>query len=174
MNTSSGRNGQATVEFLIGLVAILALFAGLIQVVSLTKARTDTMVAARREAGMAAIAPGSSPMPPDYRRFIQEGADTKRYTKDDTFTPADPARFVDVIVTPAAPDASGWTIIDSLTDNNFSLLHESQSPVEEFGLVSGSAERNILLLPAVRHLLYAAPQITVKSKVWMAKTKDIY
>ena len=42
------RDGQAIVEFIVGLVAVLVLFAGLLQVASLAKTHTDTMVEARR------------------------------------------------------------------------------------------------------------------------------
>jgi hypothetical protein len=176
MKKLSKRHGQAAVEFLIGLVALLALIAGLIQVISLSTARTNTMVAARREAGKAAIAPSTGYLvPPEYRTTLYAGADGKRYTADDwADVSADrEARFKNVIVAPSAQSAD-WAFIDSRPDNYISILNQSAAPVQEFGLVSGSSDTKTNLLPAVRHLLYAAPSITVKSTVWMAKTKDIY
>ncbi|MBA4387832.1 MAG: hypothetical protein C0404_07615 [Verrucomicrobia bacterium] len=175
MTRRHSRSGQAMVEFLVAVVVILALFAGLLQVASLTKTRTDMMVSARRDAGQRAVLPGSYDAGlADHIRFVTEGSDTKRYTRDDSFLAADPGRFADVLVEPSAPDVARWGIIDSRVNNQLTILHAASQPIDELGLVRGIDRRTIRLLPAVQHLLYNAPQVTVESEVWLAKTKDIY
>ena len=47
--------GQAMIEFIIGLVALLVLFAGLLQIIEVGRVRTEKMFEARAEAGRLAI-----------------------------------------------------------------------------------------------------------------------
>jgi len=176
---NSDRAGQAVVEFLVGLVAVLVLFAALLQMASLNKAHTDTMVEARRQAGelaMLQLGPGLEIMSdPDYILNWQEGPDGKRHTRDDRFSSASPAAFNAVIVDLAAPNAEGWTIIDSVPDNRLTGLHNDPDPVAGFGLVRGHhSVSDVPLLPAVQSLLYRAESIDVESEVWLTWTKGIY
>ena len=98
MNVTGNNNGQAMIEFIAGLVAVLVLFAGLLQVVSLTQARTEALVSARREAGARSMSASAARLSPDYIRHILEGPDAKRYSADDMKTPANPARLRSTII----------------------------------------------------------------------------
>jgi len=166
--------GQAIVEFIVGLVAVLVLFAGLLQVASLTKTHTDTMVSARRLAAEQAMMDVDAPTSPDYIAAWRIGADRKAYTRDDTFSPGDAGGFEDRIVDRAAQDLGGWGIVDGITGNRVSDLHGSAAPGSLFGLVEGQDRRSVDLLPAVRDLIYAAPSIDVRCDVWMTRTKGLY
>ena len=55
IRSTHAQNGQAMVEFLIAIVSILALFAALIQIMSIGQAQMATMSEARRQAGRAAL-----------------------------------------------------------------------------------------------------------------------
>jgi len=165
------------VEVIVGLVAILAIMSGLLQIAGLTRAHTAVLVEARREAGQAALLGlGSGPplSAPHYIMDWQEGLDGKRLTRDDTFTMASSVPFDDGIVERAAPDPQGWELLHSVPEDALPRLHNHANPVSLFGLVRGHAEACVPLLPAVQHLLYAADTIEVESEVWMTWTRGIY
>lgn len=168
-------SGQATVEFVIALITVLALFAGILQVVSLARARTDAMVEARRSAGESAILPGGTPDPG--ARYIRDwlvGPDGARHTGDDTYTAGNPIGFYDLIVNRTAPEPEQWDIVDSVNGNDISILHSSYDPAAVFGMVRGEAARNVPLIPAVRQLLYRADEIDIETEVWMTLTGNYY
>ena len=169
-----GRGGQALVEFMIGLVAVLVLFAGLLQVASLSRIHTDTMVEARRLAAEQAMLDVDTLTSPDYIHDWQQGDDQKSYTRDDNFTTANPSDFDTRIVDRAGGDTDGWDLIDSAPGSRFPDLHGSSAPGSLFGLVEGTDSGTIDLLPAVQHLIYAAPSIQVRCNVWMTRTKGLY
>jgi len=165
--------GQAIVELMVGLVAVVVLVAGLLQVASLSSAHTETMVEARRQAGERAMLDSESVFTPDYIRDWHEGPDTRRYTRDDTFTTANAADFQSTIVDKAA-DAAGWTVIDTVPGNRLTRIHGSGMPQTQFGLVRGYDSKTVDLLPAIQSLVYAADSIEVETEVWMTWTKGIY
>jgi hypothetical protein len=170
----SSRSGQAMVEVLVGLVALLVLIAGLLQVASLCSAQTKTMVEARHQAGELAMLDAEPISVPNYIQDWQEGPDGKRYTKDDVFTTAAAATLQDTIVSKASPDSFGWTIIDGVPKNRLSRIHKSGMPQTELGFVKGSDSTNVDLLPIIQKLVYKADSIKVDSEVWMTWTKGIY
>ena len=172
-----GRSGQAMVELLVGLVVLVVLFAGLLQVASLSKTHNETMVVARRKAGaLAMLEPsgGIFTLSPDYIRDWHEGSDQKRHTKDDVFTDADPVLFENTIVEKAAGTPYEWQILDGAPTNGVVFLHGNINPESTFGLLKGHDSQNVLLLPGVRSLLYKADSIDVECDVWMTWTKGIY
>ena len=159
---------------MIASVALLAVFSGLLQIASLGKARDETMNTARRNAGMLALTPLTVPYNADYIHHWDAGVDQSSYSADDTFTYGNEADFRAVIVDEVVGDVSDWAVMDQLTDNPISVLHIAASPDDHLGLVVGSDQRTVPLLPAVRHLLYDAPEITIRSEVWMTSTRGIF
>lgn len=169
----SSSSGQAIVEMLIGIVALLVLIAGLLQVATLSSGQTATMVQARYLAGKASMEDPEASTP-DYIKNWQVGPDGKRYTADDVSTPADTAAFESTIIGKASPDAFGWTLIDSVPKNELSVIHKSGTPQNEFGFVEGTDSTNVDLLPVIQSLVYRADSIKISSDVWMTCTKGIY
>ncbi len=167
-------SGQAMIEVMAGLVALIVLIAGLLQVASLTRAQTNTMVKARREAGNLALLDLPFSEFPDYIRDIQVGPDGRSYSQDDTTTYAFPSDFNRDITELVTEQSSDWDVIDALPNSPLSSLHNANTPATEFGLLKGDASETITLLPAVRDLLYRADEITVESEVWMTWTRGIY
>lgn len=174
MRTRRNRNrrGQSIVETMVGLVALVVLIAGLLQVASLAEKHTQAMNAARKEAAQLAMTDLTLFFTPDFIKDWQEGGDTKRYTKDDTSTAGDLYAFENVIVSKAA-DAAGWTLIDSIPGNDISAIH-SGIPQAALGLVNGHEEAEVDLLPAFQSLIYDAPSITVEGDVWLTQTGGFY
>jgi hypothetical protein len=168
------KEGQAIVEFIVGLVVVLVLFAGLLQVASLAKAHTETMTEARRRAAIQATMDFDIPSTPDYILSRLPGADNKDYTRDDSFTPANAGDFENLIIEQAAENTAGWDLINSVPGNRVSTLRGSAAPVTQFGLVKGSDSESVDLLPAVQNLIYDAPHIELKCDVWMTQTKGLY
>jgi hypothetical protein len=177
MNPTTGRNrknGQAMVELIVGLVAILALFAGMLQLAKLSTAQTDTLSKAREEAGSLAMSTVPLSSDADYIKFWEKGPDDRRYSVDDTHTEGNSAAFVGTVVSKAARDNAAWGVLRSVPRNDILSLQSSPLPASQFGLVDGTESATIPLLPVVKHLLYDADSITVESKVWMPWMKELY
>ena len=169
------RRGQAIVEFVIGLVVVLVLLSGLLQIASLAMTHTHTMVAARLQAAQLAMMDADVVSSPAHILGWEAGPDLKTYTRDDyTTTQIDPSGFNNVIVENAAENPAGWNLINLAPTNRISELRGNGTPVAQFGLVKGSDQQSVPLLPAFQHLIYASPSINVKCDVWMTHTKGLY
>jgi hypothetical protein len=167
--------GSAMVELMAGLIAILALTAGIIQVATLTKTQSDSMVRARELAGeQAMLNNGQGVAAPDYIRDCHEGPDRRRLTRDDTHDAADVAAFQQTIVGPAAANAAAWNRYNQAQASPLPGLRNNNAPAAAFGLVRGEDSRTVPLLSAVQSLLYRADRITIQSKVWMTSTGGLY
>lgn len=174
-NLSHGdTSGQAMVEFIIGLVAILSLFAFLVQFVSLSQAHLNTMAEARRQAGRLSLAGLPTPDAPGYIRSWDEGDDHSRHTRDDHFTRANQAEFVSDYVSTIAPGPAEQAVMASMPHNPIGDLRHAAAPVDSFGLFSRREQQNVNLLPGVRDLLYHAGSIEIESEVWLTSTYGIY
>lgn len=180
-------SGQALVEFLVGLVVVLALFAGLLQILHLAKTQTETMVEARRKAGelaMLDLGPGETLLSSAaYIRDVRPGLDTEPYTPDDDRSDkADAGAFNLTIVERAAPGAPGsseheaaWqTVLGNVPEQSLTTLRGQPNPSAMFGLVQGRETKTVELIPAFRSLIYRADRIEMKSEAWMTWTKGLY
>ena len=172
------RQGSAMLELMIGLVTIVALFAGLVQIVSLSGARHATHVEARSMAGLNALDDLGNGMgqlsDADYIADWDAGDDGRRHTYDDSASGGSPMSFSDDIVQSSSPDGAGWSIIQQAAGDRLSPLLGQPNPAALFGLVEGEANATVELLPAVKSLLYNADSIEVESRAWMTWTKGIY
>jgi len=162
------------IEFIVGLVAVLVIFAGLLQVVSLTQARTEALMSARREAGQRSMAGSGARLTPDYIRYVTEGPDRRRYSADDENTPANPAMLHSAIIDRSVSDPSEWSVIDAVPENAFSDLHLNSNPISDFGFLDGRDSRRVELIPTIKSLVYDADSITVECEVWMPWTRGMY
>jgi hypothetical protein len=175
LHTHAGRiGGQAMIEFVVGLIAVLALFAGLLQIASLTRARTDTMVNARRNAAVRALMDPTLLSTPDYIEAIAVGPDGSSYSVDDTPAIGSPSVFVATTVDPSAADAAGWDLIGSAPGNAFTALRTSAAPMYDLQMVQGADRETVPVMPAVQHLMYDAASITVESQVWLPWIRGLY
>jgi len=170
------------IEFVVGLVAILALLGCLLLAVRLFNAHTATLVQARAEAGRLSLTePGEDTdilwtEIPEHILDWQPGSDTRTYTRDDTYTTVGSPAF-DTVLDAAVADATAWDFIDAAAGNDLSALRNSLTPVADLGLIKGQSDVrtiNLADLPAVVHLLYASPTIDVESHVWTTWLKGIY
>ena len=163
------RSGQAMLEFIVGIVGMLALLAGLLQLVTLANAHL-----ARRNAGRLALSNQLVRDNPDYIRTWHAGADERTYSRDDDYNHANPnvfrAYFPERVV--GRPD--DWRVMEAVPHNPIADIRDAPDPADAFGMVSDREYRNVPLLPAVRHLLYRADRLEIESEVWMTATYGIY
>jgi hypothetical protein len=163
------RAGQAIVEFVVALVVVLVLFAGLIQLVSLGVAHTKCMVDARHGAGALAI---QALTPFSGAEFVQEvtvGNDGVVYSRDDEHSPGYVGDVYTLLSYAQPADLGG-----QVPDNLFTLTANSPMPHSIFGLVQGLSTRDVPLIPVVRSLLYDSDTINVESSAWMTWTEGLY
>ena len=162
------------IEVIAGLVALMVLTAGILQVASLTMVQTETLVTARGRAGSSAM--GSAPISafPDFISDITDGDDGRSYSTDDEREAGSEVDFLGLVVDRSASSATDWDTLDAVPASPMTVLRRSGSPVAEFGLVEGTATRSVDLLPAVQRLLYDDEEITVRSRVWMTRTGGMY
>ena len=168
------RAGQAMVEFIVGLVAVVVLFAGLIQLARLAMVQTNVMRDAREEAGRDAIVTPNPQFDAEFIRDWQEGPDGVRHTTDDTFNRASAPTFDEVVVETAAENDDAWDILMSVPADRLPSLRNNADPAARFGMVPAEATTNVPLMSAVYSLLYRADSIDVEAKVWMTSTRDLY
>jgi hypothetical protein len=175
----STKRGQAMVEFLVGIVAILAVTTSMIVAVHLVARHTDTMIQARKRAGDTAASPlyDRAANNPQYLRSWLPGDDGKRHTSDDRPVHGDESRFESAIVEESAQNGDGWQRLDSIPDNTVSKMHNSVLPSSYFGLVKGESDSvkvDLSEWPAFMHLVYSADSIEVQSETWLTWMKGIY
>ncbi len=162
------------IEIIVGLVAMVVLISGLIQIVSFTRAQTDVIIEAREMAGEMAFQDMPISAFAGYIQDIEVGPDGRTYSSDDTTTDADASLFEAEIVGQLVSQSEEWDTLDNLPTSPFSSLHESDVPFTEFGLLRGSASASVPTDPAVRHLLYDAAEIEIACEVWTTWTRGIY
>jgi len=172
--TRTSCHGQAAVEFLIAIVTVLAVGAGLLQIVALSNAQLDMLYTARARAAHDAMSDARPMSDPDYIRFWDAGPDQIAYTRDDTKDAANASSFKQTIVDKAVPTAGDWYRLEALKKDEIADVHASPMPYKLFGLVGDTETTNVDLIPAVRDLLYNADKIKIEGRVWSAWPRKIY
>ena len=162
------------IEFLVSLVAILALLAGLLRIMTLAIAHSEVMDNARLQAGRRALSQSIILDTPDFIEEWAPGDDESRYSVDDESSDANEREFLLKVVDKAGRTHADWILLDQLSGNEVSILRYSPSTATRLGLVLGTDSDTVPLLPAVKHLLYDVDEITVESKIWMPRLTGIY
>ncbi len=160
------------VELAVGLVVILVLFAGLIQIGRLSRARTRTMIEARENAGRNAMDDEfSNDGGSTYILSWSAGPDGKAYTADDLLFPGTNAAGL-------AQDVQSMARADELDyifpGNPLSGMGDSTDAINVFYLVCGEGFESVSNLPVIRNLIYGRSTISTESGVWLVWTKEIY
>jgi hypothetical protein len=162
------------VEFLIALVAVLVLAAGLLQLTALMLAQSRTMTKARKDAGIAAVQPLVPLSSAKFIRDWEEGFDTVSYSADDRVVLSSAASQFENLFVEKASTAPGWAYVGLSPSDRITPMRTILAPSSFFGLVDGHSEETVPLLPAVQSLLYRKSGIRVESKVWMTSCGGIY
>jgi len=160
------------VEFMMGLVVVLVLMVGLIQIGQLAHAHSRTMVAARAAAGLLAMT--DTPPVSETALLISDwapGPDQRRHTHDDMALVASNA-----VTLPGelVGQAHLGDLVPDAPTNALTTLAASANPAGDFFLVKGKISEFVPILPIIRHLVYAHPTLEVESDAWLVWTEGIY
>ena len=173
----TSREGQAMIEFVICLVGILIVAAGLLLVADLTRSDTDTLVTATgsaiSDAMSLSIAASFSPI-----EDWEAGRDGMRYTKDDRARMGNFGRIRNRVTSHTAPDgdwsglrrADGASVqYDDIVKFNDGVLLSSA-----FRFMRARDEATVETLPVLQSLMGLPPEITVRNEVWMPAVGGLY
>lgn len=166
------RTGQALIETVIALVALLAVFGALIELSRLGRARTEALMEARRLAGQNALADTYASPNPGPRFIYQwnEGGDGRSYSADDVAWTAQSQPIRDSLLAPAHPDE----LSQRVPGNALSNVQDIDSVVDGFDLVQGwQASERMELLPVVRQLLYSEDHIRITAEAWLTWAREV-
>lgn len=161
------KNGQAIVEFVVGIVAVVILVAGMVQIGLLTKAHCDVMGEARKSAAEKAV-DDEVETSPDYVGSVQDGGDTNNYTADDEFPDGNTSDLQSRLLAYANPNE----LQDNLDDNPLTDAFNDPTKVMT-GLVKGDSSKTVTLETAIQNMVTGADSIDVKSEVWMVSIGDL-
>ena len=163
-----GCGGQATTELVIGLVALMAVFMGLLQVASLSRDNVENLIEARESADRNV---GNGTLGGAGRPIVgwDEGDDGLSFTADDTAavgTTEDAGLFSGELGAPcdlgALPTAfTGHNFLPEL--DTLYLFHSAAN------LTSAEVSRRVELEDAVRALIDDRDRITLKDQVYMPR-----
>ena len=167
----SSRLGQAVVELVVAMLAILVIVGGLLQLVLLAHADTETMAEATAKASDAAASEGSFADTFSAIRDWEAGRDNLLLTPDDREVGGSLAHPRNDIASRTAP-AGDWAALDDATHTDIRSFAERGSTAA-FGFVHARAERDVEVLP-LSGPLFGLHQATSGNDVWMVKVNDLY
>jgi hypothetical protein len=163
------------IEFIVGMVAVMTVTVGILQMVSLMLAYNRVRVDARREAGQRALLQAPPVSTPSFIQDWQAGNDGADYSADDRAVLSSGAgTFAAVVVDQASDTGDGWTSIGMSQSDRLTPLRAGVGTAFQLGLVSGYRQETVPLMSAVQSLLFNASSIRVESEVYMAWCDGIY
>lgn len=166
----SPRSGQAMVELVVGLVALLAVFVGILQIGRLAAERNRTLAEARGRAGVYAFgATHWSDLPgAQLIRDWDRGNDERSHSRDDRAIAGSSLPFVEI-----TSHAKPADLAARVPDNPISPMNTAAA-LGDLLLVRGRVRSDeIPLLPVVRHLLYDADHIRFDESAWLVWCEDL-
>jgi len=161
------KNGQAVVEFVVGIVAVVILVAGMVQLGLLAKAHSDAMTEARKSAAKKAV-DDDIEASPDYVGSVQDGPDKFNYSADDEFPDGNKSDLQSKLLVYANPN----DLQDYLGDNALTSVYNDPAKVMN-GFVKGNSSKTVSLLTAIQNMITGTGSFDVKSEVWMVSIGDI-
>lgn len=169
------KNGQALVEFVVGLIAVISILACLRIGSAMITAHSEAMMTARSKAAETASLEASLLSDAKYIKEATAGQDQRQYTKDDGQTAGNGIELSDIVVSKTVSADSDWDTMQQIPDNQLLMLRGNYNPSASFGLVNGNDKKTvpISLAPAVR-FFYNADSIEVECNVWMTQLNGIY
>lgn len=158
------------IEFIVGLVAILLVTAGLLTVGILAKGDTDAAVEAQEEAVEASMGSGFRD---SFHPIgsIEAGPDGRFLTNDDEPRSGSLSPLRSSIASHVLPDgdASAFTRPDGEPVHHGEIIEvlSDVSPADAFAMQKGSASRTVELEPSADILLGLGTEAELRSEVWL-------
>ena len=170
----STRSGQAIAELVVGLIALLVVFMGMLQIQRLAHAHTQTLIAAREQAGQDALL---SPYvlryaAPSWIRDWSVGRDNVAYSQDDTPLSGNPNNVTDRIAAHAQRTVN--PVPAELTTyapgNELSAAATTATLQNELYLTHGQSRTNADVFSLIRSIVYRADTIQLQGNAWLTWT----
>ncbi|HRU01948.1 MAG TPA: hypothetical protein P5239_09630 [Victivallales bacterium] len=160
--------GQATAEFVISLIGILAVISGLLMMIDLGVSKTANVLDARENAEIYALNEIiSSPGIPI--RYWDSGEDGFLYTEDDRAvisTTEDPNIFISELNTAELSLSSGFSF--SYVENNFVPEMSTEKVfLPAANLTSAHVNRTVELDGAAQALFFNTPSLSLRDTIYM-------
>ena len=160
------------VEFVVGLVALLAVAVGVLSVAALSRADTESFSAAQEEAVRRSMGDGS---PDSFRPVsdVSEGPDGLPLTKDD-----EPERGslagIRAIAAHGRPAGAAWPVRpDSSPLRHDAVGSTARGGDGAFSMRVGRGEAEVVLPPAAKPLFGLEPLATLHNEVWLPQTGGV-
>lgn len=168
----ASKSGQAIVEFCIGLIGMLTVIAGIVQLGRMGQGRMNARVEATAMASAASMSDEADIRP--LRRYIYRmdaGADQRSYSVDDQAQTGDPDAIYEQMLRPNQPNVlRGYA-----PGNTLAGLSSSLDMRINTGLVQGTGvESNIPVMPIVRRLFFDQDSVTIDVRAWSVRTGGLY
>lgn len=171
------QSGQAAVEFVVGLLLMLIVLAGIIHVCRMGRTSLFLHAVLRGDAGkeaMSQIAASS----PAYIADWQEGADGIRYTADDqpvrnaAMLPA----TLDLLTRDSVKNADDWSLIADDTRLPVSMFSLYATPImaTTVGFVHSKETLHVPVDFVIRQLVYDKDEVAIQEEVWMPLMGGLY
>ena len=172
-----GRDGQAMVEFVIGLVGILVVTAGILLLAELHRADTETLATASAEAISDAMS-GSIPSAFTPVQDWDEGPDGMRHTKDDEAVNGNFGGIRANVSSYTAPngDWSGTRRDDgsSVKYDDIVRFNDGTLTSSAFNFMRAHEEATVETLPVLQSFMGLPGTITIENEVWMPAVSGLY
>ncbi len=168
---ASRRAGQAMVEFVIAILAVVIIVAGFFQLMEIVGERGNILRSIRGETGKKALSPGLLLDRPDYIREWKEGDDEFRHTADDESVNGSISVTLGAgVVEHSVSDSGDWSYLDNAVNSDLASLRGGLSATA-LGLVHEKESEKIYLMPAMRNWIIGKEYVLVGSELWMPRLK---
>jgi len=161
-----GCRGQAMIEMVVGMVAILLLVMGLLQIGLLSRAHTQSMMEARERADASALHENYQHLfsTPPYLRDWNPGPDGVRYSVDDQPLYG-PAQEIPAHVSAhALPDG----LMARVGPNPVRDVHIFLQVTDAMMFVQGESQSDpVMVYPIIRNMVVRNESIRMRHAVWM-------
>ena len=167
----STKAGQAMVEFVVAILAIVIIIAGFFQLMEIVGTRGKILRSIRGEAGKKALSPGLLIDRPDYIRDWKEGEDELRHTADDKADTGSISVTLGAgVVEHSVPNSGDWSYLDNAVNSDLASLRGGLSATA-LGLVHEKETEKVELMPAMRDWIIRKEYVLVGSELWMPRLK---
>ncbi len=172
IKNTSKKHGQAIVEFVVAMVAILAVVTGVIVIGRLQLAHTQSMIEARYEVANSVLAPQAMlSYDATWLHGWNYGADERAYTADDT-------PIYSLVTRDIALNVANNSMLDTLNDlpaNRISAFEESADYSYFLPMVKGSRHITVDLsdIPFLREFFGFSRNIGLKTELYMTYSGNL-
>lgn len=162
----SDRSGQSLVELLVGLLALVLVLMGVLQIGRLAHEHTQILMEAREDVDRVVIDDDFEPLdpPPSYAWGVHVGDDGRDYSQDDVVRIDNPDLIVDNVVAHSTPEELElW-----LSPTAIEELELSDRFMQAFDLTYEQRSSGIIeFYPIIRNLVAEDDRIKMNRRVWM-------